>query len=112
MKKREGTQVYLSEAPILRSVFFFFKGTGHFSFDAGVIKPYSFTLVNQNNRPILFGKVGTQILVAANGAMAKHSLDFPGVGYYTRDDVLKFNGGAFDIVCYIRAEINIANIKG
>jgi len=106
--EEEGTEVYLSEKQVLRSVFFFFEGTGPFQFDAGPIKPYSFELVNTSGFPIFEGKTGKQVLVSAVVANnAKSALNFPGVVYYRRNDVVDFNFGVAVGTCFIRAEIFI-----
>ena len=103
--REQGTEVYLSEVQGLRSVFFFFNGAGAHQFDAGVIKPYSFELVNTSAHPLLNGKETDDILIPGVVVGGMNSLAFPSVGYYTRNDVLDFNFGLSPGTSYIRAEI-------
>lgn len=107
-KENQGNEVYLSEAPVLRSVFFFFEGHGPFTFDAGRLKCYSFELVNESLLPIFFARPpNDNVIVAANVVGTQNSVKFPAIGYRMRDDILEFNFGGVTGKCYVRAEIRI-----
>ena len=104
---RKGTEIYLSEAQNVRSVFFFFNGTGPFEFDAGRLKCYSFELVNTSSQAIFNGDSGDQILIQANSPATQNRLNFPVIGYYTRDDIISFNFGFVIGTCYVRSDVKI-----
>ena len=68
---------------------------------------YSFELVNTSSQAIFDGDVGTQILIVANLFGVQNRLNYPVIGYYTRDDVISFNFGFVSGSCYVRADVKI-----
>jgi len=62
-----------------------------FSYDADITKPYSFTIVNTGTVDMLINGV-----VAVKGANANSMdtlLNFPRVGIFKRNDIIKLTGG-------------------
>ncbi len=95
-----------SDANKLRSTFTFYDKAGEHTFDANVLRPYSFTLFNTGAANITFN--GKIILPGASGNNPPKDLPFPRVEGFKRNDIFVFTIEQTGTpMAYIRADIEL-----
>jgi len=82
----------VAEALKIRSEIIPIQNKPVFEFDAAVIKPYSFTIVNTGTADMISN--GIVLVKGANANMLDTSLDFPRVGTFKRNDIIKLKSSS------------------
>jgi len=93
-----------SEAKKIRSEIIPITGVTEFQFNADVYSPYSFEIFNTGAADMFIN--GVVVLPKLNGVPA--SLNFPRVGIFKRNDIVKIDMSALGIVeGYIRVDLEL-----